>query len=55
MLDLREEYNKGKIKEDIIYSNPQVGMRLIFELNDRIKHLSKNVETNDKKISFLQK
>jgi len=55
MLDLREEYIKGKIKEDIIYSNPQVGMRLIFELNDRIKHLSKNVETNAEKMSALQK
>ena len=54
MLDLRKEYKKGRIKEDIIYSNPQVGMRLIFELNDRIKHLSKNVETNDEKMSALK-
>ena len=54
MLDLRKEYKKGRIKEDIIYSNPQVGMRLIFELNDRIKHLSKNVETNEEQISSLK-
>ena len=29
-------------------------MRLIFELNDRIKHLSKNVETNEEQISSLK-
>ena len=35
---------------NIIYSNPQVGMNLIFRLNDKIINLNNRMEKKDKEI-----
>ena len=50
--EVKEKINQDSDLQEnnIIYSNPQVGMNLIFRLNDKIINLNNRMEKKDKEI-----
>ncbi len=42
--DVKNKINQNKMKENIIYSNPQVGMSLIFRINNKIININNKIE-----------
>ena len=53
ILDVKREILKNKIKDEVIYTNPQVGMSFILQLNNKVKFLNKTVNENEANITSL--
>lgn len=51
ILEVKKSILKNELRDDLVYTNPQIGMNFILALNDRIKNLKRNITSIDNKIS----
>lgn len=49
--DAKKIIEVNRIKKDVVYSNPIVGLNVLLKLNNKVKYLSQNMSNEIKELN----